>query len=72
MKRVGELDIMSVSCVDERVEPVIGTLPERLVVDVSGLSLVDSSGIGLWVSWARWSWSVRSRPESPRCGCEGA
>lgn len=49
MKRVGELDIMSVSCVDERVEPVIGTLPERLVVDVSGLSLVDSSGIGLWV-----------------------
>ena len=53
LRLVGELDITNVRSVDELVQPVIRASPSRLVVDVSGLQFVDSSGIALWVMWAR-------------------
>jgi anti-anti-sigma factor len=51
LKLIGELDITSVSSVDELVGPVIRTSTDRLVIDAGGLEFADSSAIALWVRW---------------------
>lgn len=48
----GELDISAVDALQQRVGPVLESMPTRLIVDVSGLRFADSSAIALWVRWA--------------------
>jgi len=48
----GELDISNVERLETAVAPVIARRPERLVVDVSGVTFADSSAIAAWVRWA--------------------
>jgi anti-anti-sigma factor len=52
LRLLGELDFTNAASVDERVETVLLASPDRLVIDVSGLEFIDSSGIALWVGWA--------------------
>lgn len=48
----GELDISGIDALAARVDPVVATKPERLIVDVGALRFADSSAIALWVRWA--------------------
>ena len=48
----GDLDMTTAEELDARVDPVIQSSRDRLVVDVSGLGFADSSAIALFVRWA--------------------
>jgi anti-sigma B factor antagonist len=45
----GELDISSADGFRKTVEGIVGSRPERLVFDLSGLAFMDSSGIAVMV-----------------------
>jgi anti-sigma B factor antagonist len=45
----GDLDISSADGFRKKVENVVGSRPERLVFDLSGLHFMDSSGIAVMV-----------------------
>jgi anti-sigma B factor antagonist len=45
----GELDISSADGFRQAVEDVVGSRPDRLVFDLSGLTFMDSSGIAVMV-----------------------
>lgn len=49
----GELDIGNVERLAAVMAPVIGTGPDRLILDVGALRFADSSAIALWVRWAK-------------------
>lgn len=48
----GDLDMTTADTLEARVDPVIQSSRDRLVVDVSGLGFADSSAIALFVRWA--------------------
>lgn len=52
IKISGELDLGTVPELEAAVEPILTSTPDRLVVDVSGMTFADSSAIALWVRWA--------------------
>jgi anti-anti-sigma factor len=52
VKVSGELDITTIGGLEEAVQPIIDTGPERLVIDVGAVRFADSSAIALWVKWA--------------------
>lgn len=41
----GELDLASVPALEERLDTIERGEPERIVIDLSGLSFIDSSGL---------------------------
>lgn len=45
----GTLDINSASAVSERIDQLVATRPSQVVVDLSGLDLIDSSGVAALV-----------------------
>jgi anti-sigma B factor antagonist len=49
----GELDISTVEPLGATVAEALPRVEARLIVDVSRLQFVDSSGIALWVGWSR-------------------
>jgi anti-anti-sigma factor len=61
----GELDIANIGELEAAVEPVVTGKPERLVIDVGGLSFADSSAIALWVRWAATVGEIELRDVSP-------
>jgi len=48
----GDLDMTTTEELEARVDPVIQSSSDRLVVDVSGVGFADSSAIALFVRWA--------------------
>jgi anti-sigma B factor antagonist len=46
----GELDVVTVPALRKEVERVVGMTPKRVEVDLHGLRMVDSSGVGALVS----------------------
>ena len=45
----GSLDINSAPALSEAIDKLVGTKPPRVVVDLSGLDLIDSSGVAALV-----------------------
>jgi anti-sigma B factor antagonist len=45
----GSLDINTAPALAEEIDKVVGTKPKRVVVDLSGLDLIDSSGVAALV-----------------------
>lgn len=45
----GEIDISTVGILSERLGRLAGKNPQRLVIDLAGVSFVDSSGLGGFV-----------------------
>jgi anti-sigma B factor antagonist len=60
----GEVDLANADSLGATIEPVVSTRPEQLIVDVSDLEFMDSSGIALLLHWARGAGSVRLRNPS--------
>lgn len=52
VKVAGELDITSIEKLEQAVQPILDSGPERLVIDASSLRFADSSAIALWVKWS--------------------
>lgn len=52
VKVAGELDITTIVDLEEAVQPILDSGPQRLSVDVSSLRFADSSAIALWVKWS--------------------
>jgi stage II sporulation protein AA (anti-sigma F factor antagonist) len=50
---VGELDLVSADELETRLEALIAASNVRLVIDLSGVDFVDSSGLNLFVTTAR-------------------
>lgn len=48
----GDLDMATAAELEARVDPIIQSSRDRMVVDVSGLRFADSSAIALFVRWA--------------------
>ena len=46
----GELDLATTDLVEEQVTRALGDEPDRLVLDVAGLTFCDSSGIDLFLN----------------------
>jgi anti-anti-sigma factor len=61
----GELDISNVDRLEAAVAPVVAQRPQKLVVDVSGLTFADSSAIAAWVRWAAIVGEIEMRGASP-------
>lgn len=61
----GELDISNVDRLEAAVTPVVARRPQKLVVDVSGLTFADSSAIAAWVRWAAIVGEFEMRGASP-------
>jgi anti-anti-sigma factor len=53
VRLVGELDLAQVTAVDEELRRVADERPRELVIDLRGLTFIDSSGLRLLVNWAR-------------------
>jgi anti-sigma B factor antagonist len=51
VKPVGELDLLTVPQVDRQLRELVETGFERVVVDLRGLTFIDSTGIKLFVEW---------------------
>lgn len=49
----GELDLATVPQVDRQVEELVAAGFKRIVLDLSGLSFVDSTGLRLFVKWSQ-------------------
>lgn len=45
----GEIDIITVSALSEHLGQLAGKNPQRLVIDLAGVSFIDSSGLGGFV-----------------------
>ena len=45
----GSLDINTASQLAEEIDKIVGTKPKKVVVDLSGLDLIDSSGVAALV-----------------------
>jgi len=45
----GEIDIITVSTLSEHLGQLAGKNPQRLVIDLAGVSFIDSSGLGGFV-----------------------
>lgn len=45
----GTLDINSASALGERIDQVVASRPQHVIVDLSGLDLIDSSGVAALV-----------------------
>ena len=45
----GSLDINNASQLGEEIDRIVGTKPTKVVVDLSGLDLIDSSGVAALV-----------------------
>jgi anti-sigma B factor antagonist len=45
----GTLDINSAAALGERIELVVAARPQQVIVDLSGLDLIDSSGVAALV-----------------------
>jgi anti-anti-sigma factor len=65
VKVTGELDITNIGGLEEAVQPIIDTAPERLVLDVSALRFADSSAIALWVKWSATVRRIEIREPQP-------
>jgi anti-anti-sigma factor len=61
----GDLDISNVEQLEQAVEPVLQTKPERLVVNTRNLRFADSSAIAVWVRWAAAVGELELREASP-------
>jgi anti-sigma B factor antagonist len=65
IKLLGEVDLANADSLEAMIEPVLRTRPAHLIIDVSDLDFMDSSGIALLLRCARSAGSVRLRHPSP-------
>jgi anti-sigma B factor antagonist len=61
----GELDLSSVGPLQKKVDEVVAGAPDTVVFDLSDLSFLDSSGIGLLVRTSGRIDSIKIRNPSP-------
>lgn len=65
VRLTGEIDLANADSLAAKLEPVLSMRPAQLVVDVSGLEFMDSSGIALLVRCAQKVGRLRLRHPSP-------
>jgi anti-sigma B factor antagonist len=65
LKLFGELDIGGVDSIRAAFDAVVAERPTRVVIDLSGLRFVDSSGLSLFLSVADQVGEVELRNPSP-------
>jgi anti-sigma B factor antagonist len=53
VRLVGELDLASAAVVDARLDELVNEGARQLILDLSGLSFIDSSGLRLLFTWLR-------------------
>jgi anti-anti-sigma factor len=53
VRLTGELDLASAPTVDARLRELVAGGSQELIVDLGGLSFMDSSGLRLLVGWAK-------------------
>ena len=61
----GELDMTSAGQFSTAIDAALGSDPDRLILDASGLTFMDSSGIVLLISAAQRVQEVQVRDPSP-------
>jgi anti-sigma B factor antagonist len=50
VRAVGDIDIASAPALAAQIEAAIGTGPSRLIIDMSGVTMLDSSGLGVLIT----------------------
>jgi stage II sporulation protein AA (anti-sigma F factor antagonist) len=65
VRLVGEIDISNADAVNEKLDRMIGAGNERLVVDLSALEFMDSSGIAMLLRAAKRVESISVRNPTP-------
>ena len=68
LKVVGELDIANVTPIRQALVAVVAEKPSRVVIDLSELSFLDSSGLALFMFLANEVGDVELREASPIVG----
>jgi anti-sigma B factor antagonist len=64
LKIAGELDLATVGRVEQELDPLMQSPPDRIVFDLAGVSFMDSSGIALLLRIAEKVESVAVRDPS--------
>lgn len=65
LKVVGELDIASAAPIRAAIDTIVALQPERVVIDLTGLTFIDSSGLSLFLILAHGVAKVELHNPSP-------